>query len=205
MEDTPNEVPRILWNRRRNELIRKIHHNHDIIDFGQQYYKSLLTISEVLIRLIQDTENKNFYIGKPWCNWMPKDNIQYNLLDTNKFFIKYNQESTTSCITMEDKINGTKLYISMVKNLNSSPILDGKMYAGSNMIIVQDGELESLIYFDDIGMTESIKDSIEYLKNDSYSVYLIYGNDTETALNLDLYKDGVIELINDFKLKGYIE
>lgn len=53
-------------------------------------------------------------------------------------------------------------------------------------------------------MKESIKESIEYLKNDIYSVYLIYGNDTSTALDLDMYKEGVIDLINDFKCKGYI-
>lgn len=34
MEDTPNEVPRILWNRRRNELIRKIHHNHEMVNLN---------------------------------------------------------------------------------------------------------------------------------------------------------------------------
>lgn len=201
MEDTPNTVPMILWNRRINALKIKEHNGYEVIDLGEQYYERFLKISEVLIQLVQISE-KNFKNGIPWSRWLPPLNTEYTLLDTNGFNVKYNVESRSSCITIHHKRTSTYTRISLVTDRERAfDIMQGESFIGENMIVLQ--ENQSTIHSS--AMQKKLHESYLYLKNDKYRAYMIYGQNESEAVDLDLYESLVTHLILAFRSMGYID
>lgn len=201
MEDTPNEVPMILWNRRKNEIQRKVHKGIELTNYGTEYYARFLRISESLIQLIQSTETK-LKNGYPWSSWLPDYNTQYNLIDTELCTVQFNVDRvSSSCITIRYKNSSHKIQISLVLLDKNFEIMENKSFVGENMIILQ----EDTTFESDLVLQKELQSTYSNLQSTKYRSYMIYGNDTEVPEDLDNYEKVVTDLIIHFTKLGYID
>lgn len=201
MESTRNERAMTEWNTRLNIVKRKIGKNNadKIYDFGVDYYLRMLKISEVLIKAVQTAEPnlKNGILGFYGIN------CEYKLIGGNGLLnIYYNKEiGSSSCITIE--YLGTEiLQIAMFpERPTDAKVMEGNSYTGENMIVIQDGEYSST--YPSSVLADALIESHKYLQTKDYSGFIVYGK-RDVVLDLDFYKEKVMELLNVFQRKGTI-
>lgn len=201
MESTRNEIAMLEWNRRLNEIKRKLHNQIPLENYGDDYYLRMLKISEVLIKAVQTAEPnlKNGVLGF-WGT-----NCEYKLIGgTQVLNMYYNKDiggSNSACITLE-YLGINILQIVMFPDRDSGvEVLEGCSYTGENMIAIQDGEYSST--YPSGVLADALIESHQYLKTEKYSGFVVYGRRDE-VLDLEFYKERVMEVLNVFQFQGIL-
>lgn len=201
MESTRNELAMLEWNTRLNCIKQKLHNKIEITNYGDDYYLRMLKISEVLIHAVQTAEPnlKNGVLGF-WGT-----NCQYNLLGGSQVLnMYYNKDiggSNSACLTLEYLGVNILQIVMFPERTHGVEVLEGCSYTGENMIAIQDGEYFST--YPSTLLADALIETKKELQNDKYKGYVIYGRRDE-VLDLDFYKDRVMELLNVFQFQGIL-
>jgi hypothetical protein len=201
MESTANEMAMVEWLSRFNHLKRNRYTGTPLIDLSEEYYTRFLKISEVLIQLILHIEDK-LQDGRP-CIF--EDRTDYNLLTIGGSIgctVDYSVDSRSSTITIGEYFT-PHVRIGMIRTDFTFEVLEDSTFVGQGMIL-----LGSSGYYSAYGvhnMYERTKESIEYLKNEKYRTFMIYGKHIEAPIDLFSYEGVVEQIIQKAKDQGYIE
>jgi hypothetical protein len=201
MESTANEMANVEWNRRLNMIKRNAHSGISIVDLGEDYYTRFLKISEVLIQLVLSIEGK--LQGGRTCIF--SDQVEHTLLElggTMGLTVKYDVGGNSSAITIGDHFN-PHVRIGMLRNDCTLEVLEGSSFVGQGMIVLQGTEYYSCT--NTPNMESKVHESIQYLQNEKYRTFMIYGKHPEAPIDLISYEGIVQQLIERSINLGYIE
>lgn len=201
MESTACELANREWNSRLNSIKQNAHNGLSIINLGEEYYTRFLKISEVLIQLLLQIEDK-LQNGR---TSVFGDQVEYTLLHVNGTMgltVTYTVHDNSSAITIGDFFY-PQVRIGMLRTEFGYEVLEGQTFVGQGMIVLQGEEYLSLT--NTSSMESTVKDSIQYLQNDKYRAFMIYGKHIEAPIDLISYEGVVEHIIENAKEQGYIE
>lgn len=201
MESTACGLANREWNSRLNRIKQNAHNGLSLINLGEEYYTKFLKISEVLIQLLLQIEDK-LQNGR---TSVLSDQVEHTLLEiggTIGLTVTYTVQGNSSAITIGDFFE-PHVRIGMLRTEYDYEVLEGYSFIGQGMIVLQ-GADSGYYSSNGLGMFETLKESIEYLKNDKYRTFMIYGKHVEAPIDLESYKGVVEQIIEKASELGYI-
>ncbi len=199
MESTACGLANREWNSRLNRIKQNAHNGLSLINLGEEYYTKFLKISEVLIQLLLQIEDK-LQNGR---TSVISDQVEHTLLEiggTIGLTVTYTVQANSSAITIGEFFT-PHVRICMLRPEYDYEVLEGYSFVGMGMIVLQGTEY----YSPNIPNMESkVQESIEYLKNDKYNKFMIYGKHVEAPIDLESYKGVVEQIIEKASELGYI-
>lgn len=201
MESTACGLANREWNSRLNHIKQNAHNGKTLVNLGEEYYTKFLKISEVLIQLLLQIEDK-LQNGR---TSVLSDQTEYTLLEvsgTMGLTVTYTVQANSSAITIGYFFT-PHVRIGMLRTEYGYEVLEGYSFVGQGMVVLQ-GVDTGYYSPNHLGMFETLKESIEYLKNDKYRTFMIYGKHIEAPIDLISYKGVVEQIIEKASELGYI-
>lgn len=203
MESTACELANREWNTRLNGIKQNAHNGLSIIDLGEEYYSKFLTISEVLIQLLLQIEDK-LQNGR---TSVLSDQTEYTLLQisgTMGLTVTYTVQANSSAITIGDYFT-PHVRIGMLRTEFGYEVLEGYSFVGQGMIVLQGADTGYYSPTAVPNMHDRVSESIEYLTNEKYRTFMLYGKHVEAPIDLLSYEGVVQQIIQNAVQQGYIE
>lgn len=202
MESTACGLANREWNSRLNRIKQNAHNGLSLINLGEEYYTKFLKISEVLIQLLLQIEDK-LQNGR---TSILSDQVEHTLLEiggTLGLTVTYTVQGNSSAITIGDFFD-PHVRIGMIRTEYDYEVLEGQTFVGQGMIVLQGAEAG---YYSPNGikMFETVQESIQYLHNEKYRTFMIYGKHAEAPIDLISYEGVVEQIIVQAKEQGYIQ